>query len=168
MQKHDNNHQHDKFSVQFFHISICLGPQMPTAVPYFFFKLLYVGSTSFRRQTSLSFSFLSFINFLFLVPHSFIYNLYFSCVIFGYFQSSWYSIPLLSKHIYFIGIRRNPIYVILKRVHRYTKAKQNAVLFSEFPDLLFLKHTLAYNLAPYQILKAQLCVSQEKVYTPSS
>lgn len=166
MLKQNYIYQHDKFSVQFFPISTCLGPQMATADPNFSFKFLYVGSVFFRRQTSLPFSFLSFLNFLFIVPFSFIHSLNFSRVIFGYFQSSWYSIPLLPKHIYFIGIRRNPMYVILNRVHRCRKAKQNTVLFFEFPELLF-EDALYLKSVSLSNLKSTTVCTPKKLYAPS-
>lgn len=94
---------------------------MTTAVLYFFFHFLY---DSLKGKTSLPFYIPSSLNFLLRFHLSSFYNLYFSCLLSGYFQSSWRSLPLpLSKHLYFTGIRRNPMHLILNWVHKDTKAK---------------------------------------------
>lgn len=107
------------FSIQFSKIYTYPGPQMTTAVLYFFFQFLY---DSLKGKTSLPFYIPSSLNLLLRFHLSSFYNLYFSCVLSGYFQSSWCSLPL-SKHLYFTGIRRNPMHVILNCMHKDTKAK---------------------------------------------
>lgn len=59
------------------------------------------------------------------------------------------------------------MYVILDRVHRCTKAKQNTVLFFEFPDLLFERHSYLKSVSLSNLKSATVC-TPKKVYTPSS
>lgn len=124
MLKHDNNFQHDKSSVQFFHISTYLGAQMATASLNSIMLVLY----SLEGKHPCPFHFLHFsISFSFFHFPSF--TIFISPVLFlAIFKVADIPFPFF-PNIYFIQVRRNPMYVMLNRVHRCTKAKKNTVLF---------------------------------------
>lgn len=59
------------------------------------------------------------------------------------------------------------MYVMLNRVPRCTKAKQNTVLFFEFPDLLFERHSQLKSVSLSNLKSTTVC-TPKKVYTPST